>query len=192
MATSYKLVLGVLIAVLVGACSSTQQSASIPAPGSLPLEQLYQEGRIAYEAGRFDEAVDKFARVVQSDPLHLKALINWGAALARSGNIAEAILKYQQALTLDPNSAEAYYNWGVALERLGHHQEAVDKYNIAVALKTQILTPELDRYLQRQRARLQENQIKSVPAKPSTSAPPSAPATPPTSATPPAPPAPSR
>jgi tetratricopeptide (TPR) repeat protein len=168
MTTTYKLVLGVLIAAMVGACSSTQQSASTAIPGLSPEEQLYQEGRTAYAAGRFDEAADKFSRVVRSDPHHLNALINWGAALARSGDVAEAMLKYQQAAELDPASAAAYYNWGVAFERLGNHQEAVDKYNKAVALNAQLLTPELERYLQRQRSRQQENQIQSVPAKPST------------------------
>ena len=80
----------------------------------------------------------------------------------------EAIAKYQQAIAQDPNNAEAYYNWGVALERLGSHPEAIDKYDKAVALKAQLLTPELERYLQRQRSKQQETQIKSAPVKPET------------------------
>lgn len=169
MVSSYKpVVLCVLIAAMVGACSKTTSSTNTATPPPLALEQLYQEGRIAYTAGRFTEATDKFAQVVRSDPQHLNALINWGAALSRSGQPMEAIAKYQQAIAQDPNNAEAYYNWGVALERLGIHQEATDKYDKAVALKAQLLTPELERYLQRQRSRQQETQIKSAPVKPET------------------------
>jgi tetratricopeptide (TPR) repeat protein len=123
----------------------------------MTLEQTYQEGRAAYEAGKFDEAAEKFARVVSADPLHLNALINWGSALSQSGKPLQAIPKYQQALMQDPNKAEAYYNWGVALERLRRHQEAVAKYEQALALRADLLTPTLSRYLENQRPLLQDN-----------------------------------
>jgi tetratricopeptide (TPR) repeat protein len=166
MATSYRLMLCVLLAVTLGACSNTTQSAGTTAPPTLTLEEIYQAGRIAYAAGRFDEAANNFARVVHDDPQHLNALINWGAALSRSGKPVEAIEKYEQAVLQDPNSAEAYYNWGVALERIGKHLEAIERYDKAIALKAQLLTPELNQYLQRHRAAKQDTQIKSVPVKP--------------------------
>jgi tetratricopeptide (TPR) repeat protein len=166
MAMSYRLILGVLLAVMVGACSNATQSAQTTASSPLTPEQVYQAGRIAYAAERYDEAAAHFARVVHEDPQHLNALINWGAALARSGKPVEAMEKYEQAVFQDPNNAEAYYNWGVALERLGKHYEAVERYDKALALKAQLRTPELDRYLQRHRSTQQDTQIKSVPVKP--------------------------
>jgi tetratricopeptide (TPR) repeat protein len=166
MATSYRFMLCVLLAVMLGACSNTTQSAGTTAPSTLTLEEIYQAGRIAYAAGRFDEAANNFARVVHEDPQNLNALINWGAALSRSGKPVEAIAKYQQAVLQDPNNAEAYYNWGVALERLGRHPEAIERYDKAIALKAQLLTPELDRYLQHHRSTQQDTRIKSVPVKP--------------------------
>ena len=166
MATSYRLILCVLLAVMVGACSNATQSAETTAPSPLTLEQFYQAGRIAYAAERYDEAAAHFARVVHEDPQHLNALINWGAALARSGKPVEAMAKYEQAVLQDPNNAEAYYNWGVALERLGKHHEAIERYDKALALKAQLRTPELDSYLQRHRSTQQDTQIKSVPVKP--------------------------
>jgi tetratricopeptide (TPR) repeat protein len=166
MVTSDKLILGVLVIALLGACSNTTQSARTVTSASQSLEQLYQEGRLAYAAERYAEAAGIFARVVRSDPQHLNALINWGAALSRSGKPIEAIPKYQQALAQDANNAEAYYNWGVALERIGNHQEALSKYDRAVALKAEILTPGLQNYLQRHRHKQQETQIKSTQPKP--------------------------
>jgi tetratricopeptide (TPR) repeat protein len=166
MTTSYRLMLCMLLALMMGACSKTTQSAATTPPSALTPEQLYQAGRIAYAAERFDEAAENFARVVHEDPQHLNALINWGAALSRSGKPGEAIAKYQQAVLQDPNNAAAYYNWGVALERLGRHPEAVERYDKAIALQAQLLTPELERYLQRHRSTQQDTRIKSVPVKP--------------------------
>jgi tetratricopeptide (TPR) repeat protein len=154
------------VMLIATACQSTQQQATgAPAAGTPSLEQLYQEGRAAYEAGDYATAAEKFAEVANADPEHVKALINWGAALAASGNPLEAISKYQQALARDPNNAAAYYNWGVALERLRKHAEAIEKYERAVALQSDLLTPTLQSYLQRRRPLLQDTQIGTPPAK---------------------------
>jgi tetratricopeptide (TPR) repeat protein len=138
-------------------CSSSKPEGAALASLPLTLEQTYQEGRAAYEAGKFDDAAEKFARVVSADPQNLNALINWGSALSQGGKPVQAIPKYQQALMQDPNKAEAYYNWGVALERLGRSQEAVAKYEQALALRADLLTPALRRYLERQRPLLQDD-----------------------------------
>ena len=135
-------------------------------PGSPKLEQLYQEGRADYQNRRYDEAAKKFARVVEADPTHLNALINWGATLSRDGKVAEAIPKYQQVLTRDPNNAEAYYNWGVALQRLRQHKEALEKYRRAVALKPDLLTPELQSYFDRLPPGAPDRAIGVTPAPP--------------------------
>jgi tetratricopeptide (TPR) repeat protein len=136
-------------------------------PGVPAIEKEYQEGRAAYEMGKYNEAVKKFARVFQADPQHFNALVNWGAALSRDGKPSEAIAKFRQALALDPNNpnrAEAFYNWGTALERLGKHQEAVEKFEQAIALKeTLSKRPALQRYLQRHQPQRQETQIGSPP-----------------------------
>jgi tetratricopeptide (TPR) repeat protein len=157
MSMAYRRVLFLCAVLGLVSCSSTKPQGAALASLPLMLEQTYQEGRAAYEAGKFDDAAEKFARVANADPLHLNALINWGSALSQSGKPIQAIPKYQQALTQDPNRAEAYYNWGVALERLGKHQEAVAKYEQALALRADLLTPALRRYLERQRPLLQDD-----------------------------------
>jgi tetratricopeptide (TPR) repeat protein len=145
--------------------STNPKSATALEPGSPALEQLYQEGRAAYKADHFDEAAAIFERVVEIDPQHLNALINWGVALS-SGNKPEAALpKFQQALSQDPNNAAALYNLGVAYQRLGQDAEAIEQYDRAVALNQAMLTPALQRYLERQRPKLQDTQI-NVPSPP--------------------------
>lgn len=164
MKTRFGLALLLSLMLMLTSCQTTQQSSTAAvAPEAVALEQLYQEGRAAYEAGDFTVAAEKFARVVDADATNLNALINWGAALARGGQALEAISKYQLALARDPNNAAAYYNWGVALERLRKHAEAVEKYERAIALQSDLLTPTLQAYLERQRSRKQDTQISTPP-----------------------------
>jgi tetratricopeptide (TPR) repeat protein len=169
MSKAYKCILPLFGVLVLVSCQSHKPPKMALEPGTPAFEQVYQEGRTAYEAGRFDEAAEKFARVVRADPEHFKALVNWGVALSRGGKPSQAILKFQQALAQDPdnlNNAEAYHNWGVALERLGNHQEAVKKFDQAVTLKAELLTPALQRYLLRHRPQQQEIQIESLPPPP--------------------------
>jgi tetratricopeptide (TPR) repeat protein len=157
MRMTYRRILFLCTVLGLVSCSSNKPQGAALASLPLTLEQTYQEGRAAYEAGKFDEAAEKFAWVVSADPQNLNALINWGSALSQGGKPVQAIPKYQQALTQDPDKAEAYYNWGVALERLGKHQEAVTKYEQALALRADLMTPPLRRYLEHQRPLLQDD-----------------------------------
>ena len=119
-------------AALLAACASRdEQPAPLDAQDVEQLEQVYQEGRAAYRAGRYDEAVEHFARVASADPQHLKARINWGASLSRGGQPLQALGHFQQVLEQEPDNAAALYNWGAALARLGRHEEALDKFDRA-------------------------------------------------------------
>ncbi len=154
-----------LVPLALSSCTPPKPPEASP-PQEASVEQLYEEAKAAYRAGRYAEAAAKFARVVQAKPQHVRALINWGVALSRGGKPQQAIPKFQQALALDPSQAEAYYNWGVALERLGRHTEAVAKYERAIELNAELLTPTLKRYLQRHRPLTQDTAIESTPTTP--------------------------
>ena len=120
------------LAVLLAACASRdEQPAPLNAEDTEQLEQVYQEGRAAYQAGRYEEAAGHFARVAKADPEHMKARINWGASLSRGGRPLEALDHFQQVLAQEPDNAAAFYNWGAALARLGKHEEALDKFDRA-------------------------------------------------------------
>ncbi len=164
-----RLVVLLLALIVLGACQSAKPGPNADLqPGSPGLEQLYQEGRAAYLSEDYETAAATFAQVVEIDPEHLKALINWGASLSRSGNAREAIPKFEQALARDPNHAAAMYNLGVSLQRLGEHEAAIAQYNQAVARDPSLLTPEMKRYLQRRGPKRQDREI-NLNAPPSTS-----------------------
>jgi len=166
----------VCILVLLASCSSQQSARTPQAPPTEALEQVYQAGRAAFKERRYDEAAAHFARVVQANPEHLKARLNWAAALSYSNKPTEAIVQCQNVLARDPTSAEAYYQWGAVLARLGQHQEALEKIDQALALKPMaellqqdpILQRSLQAYLQRQRRQGPEDASIKVRAQPAT------------------------
>lgn len=156
----FRLVVLLITLVATGACQSTKTGAKTALqPGSPELEQLYQEGRAAYLNEDYQTAAETFERVVESDPTHIKALVNWGASLSRGGNPKAAIPKFEQALARDPNHAEAMYNWGVSLQRLGEHKAAIVQYKQAMERDPALLTPAMERYLQRKEPKQQDSEI---------------------------------
>ena len=148
-----------MLMLLLVSCSSKQAAQTPRASDTQAIEQLYQDGRVAFKARRYDEAATTFARVVAADPEYLKARLNWAAALSYSNQVSEAIVQCQNVLARDPANAEAYYQWGAVLVRAGKHQEAVEKFDQALALKPMpellhddpLLQQSLQAYLQRQR-----------------------------------------
>ena len=145
----------VLVALLSACAPKVEQPVPLDAEDTEQLEQVYQEGRAAYLAGRYEEAAGHFARVANADPEHLKARVNWGASLSRGGRPLAALGHFQQVLAQAPDNAAALYNWGAALARLGRHEEALDKFDRARALGGLDLPPSLrrafDGYLSRHR-----------------------------------------
>ena len=153
-----------LVALLAACASRDEQPVLLDPEDAEQLEQVYQEGRAAYLAERYDEAAGHFARVANADPQHLKARINWGASLSRGGRPLEALGHFQQVLALEPDNVAALYNWGAALARLGKHEEALDKFERTLGLEgvDNLLPSDLQRtlndYLRRQRPVEPENE----------------------------------
>jgi len=145
--------------LLLVSCSSKPSAPALHAANPQAVEQLYQDGRVAFKERRYDEASALFARVVAADPEHLKARLNWAAALSYSNKGSEAIVQCQNVLARDPANAEAYYQWGAVLARAGKHQEAMEKFDQALTLKPMpellqddpLLQQSLQAYLKRQR-----------------------------------------
>lgn len=92
-------------------------------------------GRIAFAAGRFQEAADAFARAVTAQPDAVGGHINLATALDRLGRRSDAISRYRVALEVDPESATAHYNLGVLLRLDSQLQEAVTHLSRAVELQ---------------------------------------------------------
>ena len=60
------------------------------------------QGRRAYEAGQFQEAVAAFAKALEAAPSSVTARVNLGSALIQSGRDADATGYLRDALRMSP------------------------------------------------------------------------------------------
>ncbi|MEW6230990.1 MAG: L,D-transpeptidase family protein, partial [Chloroflexota bacterium] len=86
----------------------------VNAQGERRLAMLYVEGEAHYNAGNWDEAINKFAAIYEEDPDYkgdmeklYASYYNKGYALERTGRLVEAKQQYQLALQVNPNGPEA-------------------------------------------------------------------------------------
>jgi tetratricopeptide (TPR) repeat protein len=71
-------------------------------PGDWQIHLAF--GNLLIDFGRFAEAVNQFAVVVQAQPEFLPARMLCGHALRQSGRPAEAVAQFQEVLRRDPNN----------------------------------------------------------------------------------------
>lgn len=89
-------------------------------------------GRVAFAAGRFEEAAELFRQAVEAEPTSVVSRVNLGTALARLGDTEGAIEQYRRTLELDPEYGLASYNLGSLLVAAGRPAEAVEPLEVAV------------------------------------------------------------
>ena len=85
-------------------------------------------------AGRLDEAVEQYRRVLALTPDDALAHSNLGTALAAQDRLDEAVGHYEQALALVPGDADAHSNLGNALLSLGRTAEGAASLRRALDL----------------------------------------------------------
>lgn len=92
-------------------------------PATLPAST--GKARRAYDAGRFDESLQEYQRLLQRQPDDPRLKFNAGAAAYRDGQFEEAARLFDEALSARDLELQrsAYYNRGHALYRLGERQD---------------------------------------------------------------------
>jgi tetratricopeptide (TPR) repeat protein len=93
-------------------------------------ERVYLlRGRLAFNAGRYQEAIAAFEQAVQANPESVPALVNLGVGLVQIGEIESATEYFQQALTYDPGNITAHFNLGMQWSTEGRHKEAIQAFD---------------------------------------------------------------
>ncbi|MBF0359186.1 MAG: tetratricopeptide repeat protein [Magnetococcales bacterium] len=98
-------------------------------------DKSMQQGLSSHQAGRLDEAIYWYGKVLDVQPENSSALSNMGVALQSKGRHGEAIVYYQKAISINPDNADAYSNLGVALQEQGELEKAVECYHKAISIK---------------------------------------------------------
>lgn len=93
------------------------------------------EGRRAFQAERWNEAVEAFSEAVRAAPDSAGARINLAAALVETGRVEEATEELTRALELAPDNATAHFNLGLLERNAGKLEDAVRHLRRAVELQ---------------------------------------------------------
>jgi Flp pilus assembly protein TadD len=107
------------------------------------INKLLADGQTALAAGRYEEAIARFNRVLSLTPNQPRTAAvaslligNVNMAQRKFGN---AEIAYQRAVTLSPTFADAYNGLGEALGELKQFSRAIDAFNKAVGLDPKLL-----------------------------------------------------
>jgi tetratricopeptide (TPR) repeat protein len=103
-----------------------------PSTGRERAEQEFQAATEAHRAGRLDEAIEGYARVLRLrlQPRHGQYCNNLGVALRAQGKFQTAVAAYCRALAESPDNAGTHSNLGNArrwLRRADHGPLRLDQ-----------------------------------------------------------------
>lgn len=117
--------------LLGGACASkpeARQSAEEPRATLAEAQALNERALQAQKAGRADEAIELYRRVVQAEPRMHQAWNNLGVLYMDRHDYMEAALALKSAADLQPTDPVPLENLGLAYYRAGHARRSLEYY----------------------------------------------------------------
>lgn len=98
-------------------------------------ERLYDEGRRAYEQGRYDIGIRNFAQALKAEPKNAAAMLGMASCLTKVNRYAEAMQVLQKAVKLKPMAPEIHTLMGFIDRTCLHEGAAVTHYQRALAIR---------------------------------------------------------
>ena len=86
------------------------------------------------DQGYHDEAMKKYYKALQIDPLYQDPVANIGLSLAQQGKMEESITQFLKALEINPKDHKTLNNLGASLIVVGRHKEAIQSLSVALTL----------------------------------------------------------
>jgi superkiller protein 3 len=112
--------------MLAGAVAYSQSAASPQ------VEEWFQRGAQAMQAGNVRGAEAAFRKVTELDPGLAPAWLDMGLAQMREGDITDAIVAIRKSLQLDPNAPGAHLFLGIAEYQANHYADAIADLKAAI------------------------------------------------------------
>ncbi len=99
---------------------------------SLENDQWFKIGFAFLMAKKYQESIDAYNKVLESDPSDTEALLWIGIALRDSGKKDEAIKYFDKVINENPHHSKAWNNKAICLMELGNQEEAIQCYDRAI------------------------------------------------------------
>jgi tetratricopeptide (TPR) repeat protein len=103
--------------------------------GRRDVQGILADAHRHYQAGRLDDAVAHYQRVLMLRPDHANAHSSLGMALREQDRLDDAMTHCERAIALNPDHADAYNNLGNIFKYLGKFDEAIAHYGRATAIR---------------------------------------------------------
>lgn len=93
-------------------------------------------GEVCIDMGKWDEALDCFARVLDADPANAFAHYGSGMAHKGLGDFESAVAAFTAAIRIAPDLRDAHFNRGLAHFELGDRDAALENIRWSVFMRT--------------------------------------------------------
>ena len=107
---------------------------AVPDIGKHKIGDWNDKGVSLHSLGRYQEAINCYDKVLQTDPQKADTWNNKGVSLHSLGQHEEAIKCYNKSLRIAPQKADTWNNKGISLDYLGRHWRAIRCYNKALRI----------------------------------------------------------
>jgi tetratricopeptide (TPR) repeat protein len=111
--------------LFIGIIFSILSIWSVSVLSSEQTDKDLKEGILLLGAGSYDEALEKFLKVQELDPLNADAYYYIGSVYSSLAEFEKAISAYQKVLELNPELKEVHFKLGVAYYQLKQYREAI-------------------------------------------------------------------
>ena len=113
----------------------TAQSPHHRPDGRRDLRAVLADAKTHYLAGRIDDAVAHYERVLILRPDHADAHSGLAMALLAQDRLDDAMMHCERALAINPDHADAHNNLGAVLRNQGKFDEAIAHYDRAISIR---------------------------------------------------------
>ena len=91
-------------------------------------------GSELFKAGKYDEAAEKFRKVIERYPSQYEGYFNLGLSLIKKGEVESAIAALEKAAETNPQSVESLFALGECYFAKGESEKAQESFSKAIAL----------------------------------------------------------
>ena len=98
-------------------------------------DSVFVQGKIKYNNGKYEEAIQDFTSIIQSDAKSTDAYLQRGFCYALIKDFNHSIEDFTTVIQLQPDHEWAYVSRGGAYNKINEYNKAIDDFNTALKLK---------------------------------------------------------